>query len=56
MEHVDYAVDLGLQAIPVVEGIKTPPTFYFFTVVHQCNNIIHLIEKQFTEMVVPMIM
>ncbi|CAG9766397.1 unnamed protein product [Ceutorhynchus assimilis] len=55
IEHVDYAVELGLQAVPVVEGAKTSPTLSFFTIVHQCNNITHLLEKQFTDMVVPLI-
>ncbi|XP_018570969.1 exocyst complex component 5 [Anoplophora glabripennis] len=55
IEHVDYAVELGLQAVPVVEGAKSPPSIYFFTVVHQSNNITHLLEKQFTNLVVPLI-
>lgn len=54
-EHVDYAVELGLHAIPVVEGAKTPPVLYFFTIVHQCNNVTHLIEKQFLDLVMPLI-
>ncbi|EFA06250.1 exocyst complex component 5 [Tribolium castaneum] len=55
IEHVDYALELGLQAIPVVEGSKNPPTLYFFTVVHQSNNITHLLEKQITDLAVPLI-
>lgn len=55
IEHVDYAVELGLQSIPVVEASKNPPVLYFFTIVHQCNNITHLIEKQFTDLVLPLI-
>ncbi|KAJ3665408.1 hypothetical protein Zmor_000904 [Zophobas morio] len=55
IEHVDYALELGLQAIPVVEGSKSPPTLYFFIVVHQSNNITHLLEKQFTDLAVPLI-
>ncbi|KAJ8975924.1 hypothetical protein NQ317_014884 [Molorchus minor] len=30
IEHVDYAVELGLQAVPVVEGPKSPPHFVLF--------------------------
>ncbi|XP_044265704.1 exocyst complex component 5 [Tribolium madens] len=56
IEHVDYALELGLQAIPVVEGSKNPPTLYFFTVVHQSNNITHLLEKQITDLAVPLIL
>lgn len=55
IEHVDYAIEVGLQSIPVVEGVKTQPTFYFFTVIHQSNNIIHLLEKQYTDIVVPLV-
>lgn len=55
IEHVDYAIELGLQSIPVVEASKNPPTLYFFTIVHQCNNITHLIEKQFLDLVLPLI-
>nr|XP_023030240.1 exocyst complex component 5 isoform X1 [Leptinotarsa decemlineata] len=55
IEHVDYAVELGLQAVPVVEGAKSPPVLYFFNVVHQSNNITHLMEKQFTDLVVPLV-
>lgn len=54
-EHVDYALELGFQGIPVVEGPKTPPTVYFFSVVHQSNIIMHLLEKQFAELVVPLV-
>lgn len=56
IEHVDYAVELGLQSIPVVEGTKTAPVLYFFSVVHQCNNITHLMEKLFVDQVLPLIM
>ncbi|CAH1958200.1 unnamed protein product [Acanthoscelides obtectus] len=55
IEHVDYAVELGLQAIPVVEGTKNPPVVYFFTIVYQANNITHLVEKQFMDLVVPLV-
>lgn len=55
IEHVDYAVELGLQAIPVVEGARNPPELYFFTIVHQSNNITHLVEKQFMDLVVPLV-
>ncbi|XP_030759414.1 exocyst complex component 5 [Sitophilus oryzae] len=55
IEHVDYAVELGLHAIPVVEGAKNSPVLYFFTVVHQSNNITHLAERQFMDLVVPLV-
>ncbi|XP_022909195.1 exocyst complex component 5 [Onthophagus taurus] len=55
IDHIAYAIELGLQSIPVVEGPKIPPNFYFFTVIHQSNNIIHLLEKQFVDLVVPLV-
>lgn len=55
IEHVDYALELGLQSVPVVEGSRSPPTIYFFTVLHHANNIIHLVEKQFSDVVLPLI-
>lgn len=55
VEHVDYAVELGLQAVPVVEGGKNPPILYFFIVIHQTNNITHLVEKQYSDLVVPLV-
>ncbi|KAB0803903.1 hypothetical protein PPYR_00873 [Photinus pyralis] len=54
-EHVDYALEIGLHAIPVAEGPRTPPTIYFFSIVHQSNIIIHLFEKQFSDLVVPLV-
>lgn len=50
-EHVDYALELGVQAIPV-EG-KSVPQIYFFDVVQKCNTIIHLLEKLYTASVIP---
>lgn len=53
VEHVDYAVDLGLQAVPIPES-KNKPQIFFFDVVRQCNAIIHLLEKQFNDSIVPL--
>jgi exocyst complex component 5 len=53
VEHIDYAVDLGLQAVPIPES-KNKPQIYFFDVVRQCNAIIHLLEKQFNDSIVPL--
>ncbi|KAF5297093.1 hypothetical protein FQA39_LY02673 [Lamprigera yunnana] len=54
-EHVDYALELGLQAIPVAEGPRIPPNIHFFSVVHHANIITHLLEKQFLDLVVPLV-
>lgn len=53
-EHVDYAVELGLHAVPIAES-KSPPQIYFFDVVRQSNAIIHLFEKLFADSVVPLV-
>ncbi|ELU10626.1 hypothetical protein CAPTEDRAFT_182979 [Capitella teleta] len=52
VEHMEYAVDLGLQAIPLADP-KTEPEIYFFEVVEQANSIFHLFEKQFSDSLVP---
>lgn len=51
-EHVDYAIDLGLQAIPISES-KTVPQVYFFDVVQKSNTIVHLLEKLYAASVIP---
>lgn len=53
-EHLDYALELGLQSVPIPEN-KTQPQIYFFDVVRQCNAIIHLLEKQFNDSLVPLV-
>ncbi|CAC5396756.1 EXOC5 [Mytilus coruscus] len=45
LEHTDYAVELGLQAIPLPDP-KNQPEIYFFDVVGQANTLFHLFEKQ----------
>ncbi|XP_076314022.1 exocyst complex component Sec10 isoform X1 [Tachypleus tridentatus] len=54
VEHIDYALELGLQGIPLSEP-KSPPEIYFFDLVRQCNAICHLLEKQFIDSVVPLV-
>ncbi|XP_069683287.1 exocyst complex component 5 [Periplaneta americana] len=53
-EHLDYALELGLQSVPIPEN-KTQPQIYFFDVVRQCNAVIHLLEKQFIDSLVPLV-
>lgn len=53
-EHLDYALELGLQSVPIPEN-KTHPQIYFFDVVRQCNAVIHLLEKQFIDSLVPLV-
>ncbi|KAG4071151.1 hypothetical protein HA402_003283 [Bradysia odoriphaga] len=51
-EHVDYAIDLGLQSIPLGEN-KNFPHIYFFDVVQKCNTIVVLLEKLYSASVFP---
>ncbi len=53
-QHVDYALEIGLQGIPLPE-CKTIPELFFFDVVGQTNAIIHLVEKQFSDSLVPLV-
>jgi len=52
--HVDYAIEIGLTGIPLPET-KSPPELYFFDVVGQTNTIVHLVDKQFTDSLVPLV-
>ncbi|XP_076028740.1 exocyst complex component Sec10 [Oratosquilla oratoria] len=54
LDHVDYAIELGLQAIPSGE-VKAPPEISFFEVVHQSNSMVHLLEKLFHDSLVPLV-
>ncbi|RWS09744.1 exocyst complex component 5-like protein, partial [Dinothrombium tinctorium] len=54
IEHIDYALELGLMSIPPSEP-KSPPETYFFDVVRQCNAICHLLEKQFVDSIIPLV-
>ncbi|XP_015590995.1 exocyst complex component 5 [Cephus cinctus] len=53
-EHVDYALELGLQNVPIPES-RSQPEIHFFNVVRQCNAIIRLLEEQFNDSVVPLV-
>ncbi|KAL4718995.1 hypothetical protein ACJJTC_007216, partial [Scirpophaga incertulas] len=48
VEHVDYALDLGLQSIPIAEN-KSPPQIYFFDIVKEANTIVKLFVEHFQE-------
>lgn len=54
VDHIDYAIELGLQGIPSSEP-KSPPEIYYFDVVRQSNAIYHLLEKQFADTLVPLV-
>ncbi|XP_049877648.1 exocyst complex component 5 [Pectinophora gossypiella] len=52
VEHVDYALDLGLQSIPIAES-KSPPQIHFFDTIKQANKIVRMFEEHFQESVLP---
>ncbi|XP_053613847.1 exocyst complex component 5 [Plodia interpunctella] len=52
IEHVDYALDLGLQSIPIAES-KSPPQIYFFDIVKQANKIVKMFGEHFQECILP---
>lgn len=51
-EHCDYAVDLGIQSIPIADT-KSAPQIYFFDVVQKANTIVHLLEKTYNANIIP---
>ncbi|CAG0891464.1 unnamed protein product [Darwinula stevensoni] len=53
-EHVAYALDLALAAIPGPEP-KSPPAGNFFEVIRQINTIVSYHEKLFVENLVPLL-
>uniref|UniRef100_A0A1A9X184 Exocyst complex component 5 n=1 Tax=Glossina brevipalpis TaxID=37001 RepID=A0A1A9X184_9MUSC len=52
-DHVNYALELGLHAIPIVESTRTLPQLYFLDVVQKTNIIVHLLDNQCNTSVVP---
>lgn len=56
-EHVEYALELGLQTVPVPEArVRPPPTIAFFDVARQCNAVVHLLERHFSDSVLPLVL
>lgn len=51
-EHCDYAVDLGIQSIPIADT-KSAPQIYFFDIVQKTNTMIHLMEKTYSANIMP---
>lgn len=54
VEHMHYAVDLGLRCIPLNEP-KTEPRLTFLECVRECNTMVHLLDDSFCKSVVPLI-
>jgi len=55
VDHIDYALELGSLTIPSFDT-KVEPEVTFFDVVGQANAIFHLLEKQFSDCVVPLVL
>jgi len=53
-EFIDYALELGLQAIPPGES-KIQPDIHFFGVARETTAIIHLMEKLFHDSLLPLV-
>jgi exocyst complex component 5 len=51
-EHCDYAVELGVQSIPIADS-KSAPKIYFFDIVQKTNTVIHLMEKTYNANILP---
>ena len=54
-EHCDYAVEVGVHAIPIADS-KNCPQIYFFDVVQKSNTIVHLLEKTYNANIIPYVM
>uniref|UniRef100_A0A3P9P2B3 Exocyst complex component 5 n=1 Tax=Poecilia reticulata TaxID=8081 RepID=A0A3P9P2B3_POERE len=53
VEHIDYALEIGLAAIPSFDAKNA--NLYFLDVVQQANSIFHLFDKQFNDQLMPLI-
>nr|XP_002125790.1 exocyst complex component 5 [Ciona intestinalis] len=53
-QHIEYAIDLGLMAVPPSDP-KTEPNIYFLDIVQQTNTVFHLFEKQFADPLLPLV-
>ncbi|KAF0308435.1 Exocyst complex component 5 [Amphibalanus amphitrite] len=54
VEHIDYGIELALQAVPVNEP-RAEPQLYFYDVVRQTNGMVHLLEKQYADSLLPLV-
>lgn len=55
IEHVDYGVELGIHTVPIPESKSSQPVIYFFNILSQANTIVHLLDKHFVDVLVPMV-
>lgn len=50
-----FLSELGLQVIPGGE-VRSPPEMSFFEVVHQSSSMMNLLDKLFSDTLVPLVM
>lgn len=50
-----FPPELGLQVIPGGE-VRSPPEMSFFEVVHQSSSMMNLLDKLFSDTLVPLVM
>lgn len=55
IEHIDYALEMGLNGVPTSEP-KSQPELHYFEIARQCNAICHLLEKQLVDSLIPLVM
>ncbi|CAL4063422.1 unnamed protein product [Meganyctiphanes norvegica] len=53
-DHVDYAIELGLQVIPLGE-VRSAVDLSFFEVIHQGSSMMNLLDKLFNDCLVPLV-
>lgn len=53
-EYVDYALELGLQAVPIPET-KVQPQLYFLQVASQTNEIVHFLDMETLQSLLPIV-
>ncbi|XP_046852595.1 exocyst complex component 5-like [Xenia sp. Carnegie-2017] len=53
-DHLDYALTIGLEYLPAPEP-KSIPNSRFLEVVDQANAIFHLLEKHFSDAILPLV-
>nr|XP_018900379.1 PREDICTED: exocyst complex component 5 [Bemisia tabaci] len=53
-QHLHYALELAVQAIPIPQQNSSPPVVNFFKIVKQVSSMVHLVERQFNSCLIPL--
>lgn len=54
VEHIEYAIELSMQAIPMNEP-RSEPQLYFYDIIRQTNGLVHLMEKHYADCFLPLV-